>query len=58
MKKTNQDYFLFLDEVNSFLKHALWKHTESSGILSGPVVLTVKSKYKMNGGLVFSQKCK
>ncbi|XP_078340800.1 ficolin-2-like [Crassostrea virginica] len=44
------------DEVSSFLKHAPWKHTESSGTLSGPVVLTVKSKYKMNGGLVFSYK--
>nr|XP_022299377.1 ryncolin-1-like [Crassostrea virginica] len=44
------------DEVSSFLKYAKWKPMESSGSLSGPVVLTVKSKYKMNGGLVFSQK--
>nr|XP_022299380.1 ficolin-2-like [Crassostrea virginica] len=44
------------DEVSSFLKYAKWKHMESSGTLSGPVVLTVKSKYKMNGGLVFSNK--
>ena len=47
-----------LDEVSWFLKHAPWKHKESSGTLSGPVILTVKSKYKMNGGLVFSNKCK
>ena len=56
IKKTS--LFFILDEVSSFLKHAPWKHIESSGTLSGPVVLTVKSKYKMNGGLVFSNKCK
>lgn len=48
-----------LDEVSSFLKQAPWKHTESSGTLSGgPMVLTLMSKYKLNGGLVFSKKCK
>ena len=54
--------FLFsfnLDEVSSFLKQAPWKHIESSGTLSGgPMVLTLMSKYKLNGGLVFSKKCK
>ena len=55
-KKTS--LLVILDEFNSFLKHAHWKHTESSGTLSGPLVLTVKSKYKLNGGLVFSNKCK
>nr|XP_022299376.1 ryncolin-1-like [Crassostrea virginica] len=44
------------DEVSSFLKHAPWKHAESSGTLSGPVVLTLMSKYKLDGGLVFSKK--
>ncbi|XP_078340232.1 ryncolin-1-like [Crassostrea virginica] len=45
------------DEVSSFLKQAPWKHTESSGTLSGgPMVLTLMSKYKLNGGLVFSKK--
>ncbi|XP_078340241.1 ryncolin-1-like [Crassostrea virginica] len=44
------------DKVSSFLKNAPWKHMESSAILSGPLVLTVKSKYIMNGGVVFSNK--
>nr|XP_022302013.1 angiopoietin-4-like [Crassostrea virginica] len=45
------------DEVSSFLKQAPWKHTESSGTLSGgPMVLTLMSKYKLNGGLFFSKK--
>ena len=51
--------FVTSDEVSSFLKQAPWKHTESSGTLSGgPMVLTLMSKYKLNGGLVFSKKCK
>nr|XP_022299375.1 ryncolin-1-like isoform X2 [Crassostrea virginica] len=45
------------DEVSSFLKQAPWKHMESSGTLSGgPMVLTLMSKYILNGGLVFSKK--
>ncbi|XP_052677505.1 ryncolin-2-like [Crassostrea angulata] len=45
------------DEVGSFLKNAPWQHTEMTGSLSGgPMVLTVKSKYKLDGGLVFSKK--
>eukprot|EP00105_Crassostrea_gigas_P030251 XP_011452493.1 PREDICTED: ryncolin-4 isoform X2 [Crassostrea gigas] len=45
------------DEVGSFLKNAPWKHTEMTGSLSGgPIILTVKSKYKLDGGLVFSKK--
>ena len=58
MMKKKPSLLVILDEVSSFLKHAPWKHMESSGTLSGPVVLTVKSKYKMNGRLVFSNKCK
>ena len=56
---TYNSFFIILDEVISFLKQAPWKHTESSGTLSGgPMVLTLMSKYKLHGGLVFSKKCK
>ena len=58
MKNKKHSLLSILDEVSSFLKHAKWKLMESSGTLSGPVVLIVKSKYKLNGGLVFSNKCK
>ncbi|XP_056001370.1 microfibril-associated glycoprotein 4-like [Ostrea edulis] len=40
-------------EVGSFLKHAPWKHTDLSASLSGPMILTLQSKYKLGGGLVF-----
>ncbi|XP_034308364.2 ryncolin-1-like [Magallana gigas] len=44
-------------EVGSFLKNAPWKHTEMTGSLSGgPMVLTVKFKYKLDGEFVFSKK--
>ena len=54
---TNMWGFFIVDEVSSFLKQAPWKHMESSGTLSGgPMVLTLMSKYILNGGLVFSKK--
>ncbi|XP_056001826.1 ryncolin-1-like [Ostrea edulis] len=43
-------------EVGSFLKHAPWKHTDMSASISGPMILTLQSKYKLGGGLVFRKK--
>ncbi|XP_061179316.1 ryncolin-2-like [Saccostrea echinata] len=47
--------YLHDSEVGSFLKHAPWEHTEMSASLNGPMVLTLKSKYRLDGGLVFSK---
>lgn len=50
-------HYVFLsDKVSSFLKHAPWQHTELSGSLTGPLILSLKSKYKLSMRFVLTTK--